>query len=209
MASNSLQDIPRYCIGTAGVAVSLLLMFVQGPSILLTIMGSYLLVICIIDTLYAKIPNLCNLALVLLGLTYNLYQSGVQGLWQFLLGLLVGLLLLLVPYLFGGMGGGDVKALAAMGGLLGPGMIFQVFLYIGLVGGLFAALHYLFQKNLWFKIAGGGRALLAFLATRDVHCIRPEVKENLRFPYAAAITFGYFSYVNFGEILPLMQNLLG
>lgn len=202
------QDIPRYLIGLSAMAVSLLLTFEQPFSPLVLIAALYLLAICAIDTLYSKIPNLCNLTLLLAGLIYNLYLSGLPGLWQSLLGFLVGLSLLLIPYLLGGFGGGDVKALAALGALLGPEKIFQVFLYVGLAGGVFAILHYLFQRSLWQKIAGAGRAFLAFAGTHDVGCIRPETSEKLRFPFAAAIAFGFFCYVTYGEIFQRLKILL-
>ena len=48
--------------------------------------------------------------------------EGAAGLWTALLGLLAGFVLLLIPYLLGGMGAGDVKALAALGALLGAGI---------------------------------------------------------------------------------------
>ena len=207
MAVKRQEDIPRFFFGLSAMAVSLFLLF-QGVSVPVAIAALYLLVICAIDTLYSKIPNLCNLALLLAGLTYNVYQSGLPGLWHALLGFTVGLSLLLVPYLLGGIGGGDVKALAALGTLLGPGEVFQVFLYVGLIGGVFALLHYLFQKNLWQKIAGAGRALLVYVGTRDAQCIRPEVTEKLRFPYAAAIAFGFYCYVNYGEVYSRLKILL-
>jgi prepilin peptidase CpaA len=191
------------------MVISLLLLFQQEPSVLVTVVAVYLLVICAIDTFYSKIPNLCNLTLLLVGLTYHPLQNGFFGLWHALLGFAVGLSLLLVPYLLGGIGGGDVKALAALGTLLGPGAVFQVFLYIGPIGGVLAILHYLFQKSLWLKIVGAGRALLAFAGTCDVNCLRPEVQERLRFPYAAAIAFGFFCYVNFGEIFSVLRAFLG
>ncbi len=208
MKKYRFEDIPRFCIGCSAMALSLLLFFQKPPSVLITMVVIYLLVVCAIDTLYSKIPNLCNLAMLFAGLTYNLFQAGWSGLWQTLLGLIVGLSLLLIPYLLGGIGGGDVKALAALGALLGPVVIFQVFLYIGLVGGILAILHYLFQKQLWRKIAGMGRTLLTFAGTSDFRHLRPEVTEKLRFPYAAAISFGFFCYVNFGEVFVVMQVLL-
>jgi len=202
------NNIPRYLVGLFAMVVSLLLVFQSKQSVPILIAAIYLLVICAIDTIYSKIPNLCNLALLLAGLTYNIYQSGLPGAWHAFLGLTVGFSLLLIPYLMGGMGGGDVKALGALGALLGPNEVFQVFLYIGMIGGVLAILHYLFQKNLWHKISGAGRALLAFVGTRDTQCIRPKVTEKLRFPYAASFAFGLFCYVNYGDVFSLLSKLL-
>ena len=42
-------------------------------------------------------------------------------------------------FLLGGMGGGDVKLLAAFGALIGPGQTLQAIFWIALLGGLGAA----------------------------------------------------------------------
>jgi prepilin peptidase CpaA len=209
MITGQLKDIPRFIIGAFAMVISLLLLFNADPNSINFIAGLYLLVISAIDTLYSKIPNLCNLALLLAGLTYNFYHFGFPGLWHTFLGLILGLALLLIPYLMGGMGGGDVKALAALGALLGPNQVFQAFFYIGLIGGVLAVFHYLFQKNLWQKVAAASRAVLAFAGTRDPQTIWPQATEKLRFPYAAAFAFGFFCYVNYGDVFSLLPSLLG
>jgi prepilin peptidase CpaA len=206
MPTPLLNQIPRLMIGASAMGVSLLLLLQPGPTVPIALTVIYLLVICATDTLFAKIPNLCNIALILTGLTYQFHQLGWAGAGRALLGFGVGFSLLLLPYLAGGIGGGDVKALAALGTLFGPGEIFQVFLYSGLFGGIFAILHYLFQKNLLRKIAAAVRALLVFFGTRDSRCIRPEVTDRLRFPYATAFAFGIFCYLNFGTLPALLQT---
>jgi prepilin peptidase CpaA len=60
-----------------------------------------------------------SIALVGLGLARG--GLGRVGIWLALAGCLVGLALMLPGYLIGAMGGGDVKLLAAVGTLLGPG----------------------------------------------------------------------------------------
>jgi len=202
------EMLPRYTVGFAGMAVSLLLVVHGTPSVPIAATGIYLLVICAFDTFTARIPNLCTLLLLLTGLACNMISQGLPGLWQTLLGFCVGLSLLLVPYLLGGIGGGDVKALAALGALLGPVEVFQVFLYIGLIGGLLAVLHFLFQKNLPRKIVEASQSLLVFAGTRDRRCLAPGTTETLRFPYAAAIAFGFFCYVHYGGIFSLLRVLL-
>ena len=55
-----------------------------------------------------------------------------------LAGLALGFALMLPGHLFGATGAGDVKLFAAMGTLLGPGAIFNAFLYTAIAGGLLA-----------------------------------------------------------------------
>ena len=52
--------------------------------------------------------------------------------------MLLGFSLLFFPYLLGGLGAGDVKALAAMGAWLGPVLVFSLFIYMTICGAIFA-----------------------------------------------------------------------
>jgi prepilin peptidase CpaA len=161
-----------------------------------------LLLICTTDTLYAKIPNLFIVVLTLCGFGLHVWLEGVAGLWTALLGLLVGFILLLIPYLLGGMGAGDVKALAALGALLGAGTILQVALYMSLAGGLMSVLHYMCNRNLLAQCRAGWNSLTVFLYTRDIKILKPDSNsESLRFPYAAAIAFGFFAHTYWGNLI--------
>ena len=83
-----------------------------------------------------RIPNYLTLGGAAAGLGYQLGAHGWPGLAGSLAGLVLGFSLLLLPYLKGGMGAGDVKALAAMGAWLGLVRTFHLFIYMGLSGGL-------------------------------------------------------------------------
>lgn len=204
MVARTINDIPRILTGSFAIAISLLLVLQQYASPMVVIAALYLSVICLIDTLYAKIPNWASVSLVTAALSYHLWAAGLPGMWLTTSGFIVGFSLLLIPYLLGGMGGGDVKALAALGALLGPQTILQVFLYIALIGGALSIVHYLFSRNFLTKAAGAGRALMAFAGTRDVQILRPEKTESLRFPYASAITFGFYCFTQWGSIFSIV-----
>lgn len=74
----------------------------------------------VIDYRTQKIPNWLNVSGAILGLSYSvLAPQGIGPLWS-LAGFAVGLSLLIVPWLLGGGGMGDVKMLAALGAWLGP-----------------------------------------------------------------------------------------
>ena len=83
-----------------------------------------------------RIPNYLTLGGAAAGLGYNLGYQGWPGLIGSLAGLVLGLALLLLPYAQGGLGAGDVKALAALGAWLGLTRTFYLFIYMGLSGGL-------------------------------------------------------------------------
>jgi len=67
-----------------------------------------------------RIPNGITVPAAILGVAYHaLFPSG-SGMVFGLSGFAVGFLLLLLPYILGGGGMGDVKLLAALGSWLGP-----------------------------------------------------------------------------------------
>ena len=98
------------------------------------------------------------------------------------------------------MGAGDVKALGALGALLGPSQLIHVFIYIGLIGGVMAILHYISERNLISKSTEWFHTFKASALTRDPHLLIPETTEISKFPYAAAIAFGYYAYLVFGKV---------
>lgn len=203
MTGNHSKNNVRFVMGAIAIGCTLYSMLIEGASDVVVFLASlFIIIICITDTLHTKIPNLANLGLIIVGVSYNLYISGPTGLLASLLGLGAGLLLLIIPYLMGGMGAGDVKALAALGALLGPADVYQVFLYVALAGGAMAILHYAMAHNLIKKCHAGLTALRTYIYTKDIRClIPPRDGERLRFPYAAAIAFGFFAFVQWGALV--------
>lgn len=61
-------------------------------------------------------------------------------------GAALGFLFLLLPYIYGGIGAGDVKLLAVYGALLGPHLIITAFVYGATIGGVIA-LYKRFKKE--------------------------------------------------------------
>lgn len=102
-----------------------------------------------IDILSQRIPNIITIPAILTGvLSHGMFQ-GISGLIYSMEGLVLGVLLLIVPYLLGGMGAGDVKLMGAVGSVLGPTGVFGAVLLTALIGGLYglAALAYHAAKN--------------------------------------------------------------
>jgi prepilin peptidase CpaA len=177
------------------------LILTRSPDPQVLIAASFFAVICVIDTLQSRIPNIANASLAFAGLAFNFSASGTGGLVASALGAAAGLALLLLPYLMGGFGAGDVKALAALGALVGPGAILQVFVYMALYGAILAMLHYLADGNLRQKLVGGWTTMKTFLLTRDPAILKPKKHEPMRFPYAAAIALGYYTWLMRGDLM--------
>jgi prepilin peptidase CpaA len=92
--------------------------------------------------------------------------GGLAGLFTSLAGWLVGCLVFLPIFLLRGMGGGDVKLMAALGAWVGPGLVVWVALYAAVAGGVLAVAVTLYTgylrtmvRNVWnllmfWRVAG-------------------------------------------------------
>ncbi len=147
-----------------------------------------------------KIPNVLTVPAAVGGLVFHLATTGLPGLKSSALGLSVGLGVLLVPYMLGGMGGGDVKLLAGLGAWLGPKSILITALYTGVAGGLLA---------LGRIVASSGKGvnfmktiyedLVCLLTFRDRTPVASRGDRNI--PYSLAIAAGTLSFVIWGSPL--------
>lgn len=97
-----------------------------------------LAIAAIIDIRTRRIPNWLTYPTMAVGLSYHVYTAGLQGFLFGLEGLILGFALLVVFYLLGGMGAGDVKLMAGVGSVLGPKVVFVAFLFTALAGGIYA-----------------------------------------------------------------------
>src|SRR3989338_3422107 len=86
----------------------------------------------IYDLKARRVPNWLTLGTFILVLLYNLILFNWNGLLISLSGFFVGILLLLIPYLMGGMGAGDVKLLGTLGALTSYKSVISIFLYSAL-----------------------------------------------------------------------------
>lgn len=154
---------------------------------------------CWTDLRERRIPN----ALVLLGfaagLILNARADGIAGIGSSVLGCAVGLALFLPFMLLGGMGGGDVKLLAALGSLVGPGQIVRLAIVAALAGGALALVRVLWEGRLRATLAGMAGLVFLWMTAG----IRPSPDLNLsnprtiRIPYAVAIAAGTFAVTLF------------
>jgi prepilin peptidase CpaA len=89
------------------------------------------------DLRIRKIPNWLIAIGVFSGVGLNAFY-GVSQLMHSMAGLVVGILVLLLPFALGWMGAGDVKFFGVVGALLGVSLLPRVFFYSALVAGLIA-----------------------------------------------------------------------
>lgn len=142
------------------------------------------LVACAFDIRTRRIPNALTLFAAVAGLLYHLATSGVGGVQLAAAGWIVGLLLLLPLFALGGMGGGDVKLLAAIGAWLGPWEAFWVAMYAGIAGGVLGLAVALAHGYLKTAIANLS-AMFGFWATVGIKAVPGLTLESSAAPRVA------------------------
>lgn len=148
-------------------------------------------VICVFtDLTKRKIYNLVLFPAVTMGAGYHLYTGGLSGGYFSLKGFCLGLALLLIPYLLGGIGAGDVKFLAAIGALKGPCFIFVTFQAGAIAGGVLAIFYLLKNRKLSYTI----RKILFPLFKKYGYVQSSPANsaggQSCSIPYGAAIAMG-------------------
>lgn len=109
----------------------------------------FILSICVItDIKNRKIYNKVIYPALLITFVFHFAAGGWAGLSHSFLGFLIGFSILLIPYMLGGMGAGDVKLLALIGAIKGGAFVFQSFLYIALIGALMAVMIIIFRRGM-------------------------------------------------------------
>jgi prepilin peptidase CpaA len=146
-----------------------------------------LLVVAVVSDLRRhRIPNLLILSGLCLGLASQAYTSGVTGIGNGTLGLLVGFAVFLPLYALGGMAAGDVKLMAMVGAFMTPQAALWAALFSLIAGGLCGFLIVLARGQLsmtfsryWLML----RARAYFAPATDEVAGKP-------FPYSVAILLG-------------------
>jgi prepilin peptidase CpaA len=95
-------------------------------------------VACGFDLRTRRIPNWLTFGAAAAGIVFHAATGGMPGLQFSGAGWVVGAACLIVPYALGGMGGGDVKLVGALGAWLGAGDTFWLAMYTGIAGAIAA-----------------------------------------------------------------------
>ena len=99
-----------------------------------------------------RIPNWATVPGLLIGLVVGYLPGGIS-LGSSLGGFFIGFGFMFMFYMFGGMGGGDVKLMGAAGALMGYPLILTALVYTAIVGGLMAMLVLIWNRSFWRGMA--------------------------------------------------------
>lgn len=150
-----------------------------------------------IDLRTYKIPNIVTFPAAAGALAYYGGQFGLAGLLFSLAGMGTGLLLLLIPYLMNGMGGGDVKLMGVVGAFLGAKAAVAAFLFIAVVGGIYALNVILLHRHSFRGFIKNRQAVFYefLLMRRTSPGTHAPCHGQPRLKYGLAISFGTVLYI--------------
>jgi prepilin peptidase CpaA len=134
----------------------------------------------------SRIPNWLTLSGMALGLLFG-YLHGTAAFWMSLGGLIIGFGFLFIFYVFGGLGGGDVKLMGAAGALMGANLIKPALFYTAFIGAFLAIMMVIWRKDFWARI-GWGFSRLAFWRKDGTE--QPGPVSQIAVPYGVAIAIG-------------------
>ncbi len=154
------------------------------------------------DVYTGKIPNLLTLPAALVGIAINAELSGWKGVLYSLEGFIFGLGLLMLFYLLGGMGAGDVKLLGAIGSLLGPYRVLNAFIVSVLIGGVMSLIYILYSRES-LKGTVLHKGFLKFLGTPFCVTSKSENKSSLEAAPKISKSLPYGVPIAIGTILSL------
>lgn len=108
-----------------------------------------LLVLCSYEDIKNKIiPNKYTIPALIAGLVLMTISGGFVGLKESFFGFLLGFVVFLIPFLFGSMGAGDVKLMAAIGALKGVSFTYYSLIASGIAGGVMVLIYVIYKKQL-------------------------------------------------------------
>ena len=149
----------------------------------------------VLDLRTRRIPNALTASMAATGL--GLAAAGISGIsaGASIAGLLVGLALMMPGHLLGATGAGDVKLMAAVGAIVGPGLAVTAFLFTAIAGGVLAVVVAARRRRLGAAVAATRRLVATPAdARREIRSAAPAH----RFAYGPAIAIGSVLAVLFG-----------
>jgi prepilin peptidase CpaA len=150
------------------------------------------LLACVTDVRSRRIPNVLTFGAALVALAVHFALRGPGAVAWGAIGWLLGLLLFLPVFALRGLGGGDVKLLAAFGAFVGPRLVIWTALYGAIAGGVFAVFVAL-SHGVLARTVGHMRLMLTHWRVAGigpVDGLTLDTSTSPRLPYALPLACG-------------------
>jgi prepilin peptidase CpaA len=142
------------------------------------------------DLRYRRLPNWLTVPVIVVGIAIR----SIGAVWFGALDAIGGVLfafVLILPFLQGGLGGGDLKFLAAMGALKGFYFVLWAALFGAVLGGLVSVVILIRQGRFKYEL---WRCFLSFrnleVARKERPDLKPRRTQASLFPYGVVLVFG-------------------
>lgn len=149
--------------------------------------------LCVVaDVRSRRIPNLLSGPGMLLGIALNAFYRGGAGVAASLSGLLLTVAVLLWPFAMGGIGGGDVKMMGAVGAFLGPRLALMGLVMGVILGGGLMVWHLARRGRLREKVTATATMFQAAAMTRSLSHLRVSAADPgaIALPYSVPLGLG-------------------
>jgi prepilin peptidase CpaA len=171
----------------------------------IVVVGLAFITLCIIfDIRTRRIPNQLSGPAMLAGLLLNGWYFGGPGLVTSFSGFAAIVVALLWAFALGGIGGGDVKMMAAIGALFGPRLALSSLALGVLLGGVIMLVHLARKGRLHEKLGSIRTMITASVLTRSTSPLKVSAAdpEAISLPYSVPLglgTVGMLALQGFGR----------
>jgi len=153
---------------------------------------AFMITCCVVDVRTRRIPNVVSGSAAIIGCALSVLAYGPVGALYSLSGVVVMIALLITPFALGGLGGGDVKMMAAVGAFLGPRLA-VLGLAAGMVlGGIVMTIHLVRVGRLAEKLGSLKAMIVSAGITRSAAPLRVTADDPsaISLPYSIPLGLG-------------------
>ena len=142
------------------------------------------------DVRFRRIPNAVVLVALIAGLAINISFSGLPGAMSSVKGLGLAFLPMFLMHIFGALGAGDVKLFAAIGAVVGVGLVPMTFVVVVMLGAVLAVYSMLRSGTVFSTLHGVLRIFVGLLPGWEMPRFAMPPDRRHTIPYGVAITVG-------------------
>jgi len=152
------------------------------------------LAVCL-DITTDKISNVAIVAFILTGIVYQTSVHGIAGIWWYLKGAGIPLLMLFILFVFRMLGPGDIKLLSVLGGIIGVNAIIKCIALAFLFGAILAIAFIIVCGNFRQRLRYLTDYIANFLKTRAITAYYKPGMQMENFHFSVPIFMSIIIYV--------------